>query len=314
MITNPEDFFQQIQNLCEEVALKIKAISSSLSSYLTKADAEATYLGKSETATSADKATNDANGNNISNTYLKSTTAASTYLKQTDAASTYLGKTAKAASATTADTATRATQDGNGNDISSTYLTRTDASSTYLDKTAKATSAATADTATKATQDASGNVITATYATKTELANKLDTSSAFTQAQADNLYLGKTSKAESAKTADAVAWDNVNKKPALLPRDGDAGEIKTYETVVTATTVNDSSTRSMSLADGGTLTVENGSTSKAWITVIALAGTATITLGSSWSWSGSAPTLAKGLVTCAWYGTFGVATFTKFGG
>ena len=53
MITNPKDFFQQIQNLCEEVALKIKAISSSLSSYLTKADAEATYLGKTAKAESA---------------------------------------------------------------------------------------------------------------------------------------------------------------------------------------------------------------------------------------------------------------------
>lgn len=140
MITNPKTFFQQIQNLCEEVALKIKAISSSLSSYLTKADAANTYLGKSETATraavadsatSADKATNDANGNNISNTYLKSTTAASTYLKQTDAQSKYLGKTAKAESAKTADTATSATsagsatkaiQDGDGNVIANTYV------------------------------------------------------------------------------------------------------------------------------------------------------------------------------------------------
>ena len=69
----------------------------------------------------------------------------------------------------------------------------------------------------------------------------------------------------------------------------------------------------MSLASGGTLTVNNGSGNKAWITVVALAGSATITLGSSWSWSGSAPTLGKGLVTLAWYGSFGVATFTKYG-
>lgn len=80
MITNPEDFFQQIQNLCEEVALKIKGISSSLSSYLKKADAEATYLGK----------------------------------------------TAKAESATSADTATKATQDASGNVITATYATKTE--------------------------------------------------------------------------------------------------------------------------------------------------------------------------------------------
>ncbi len=58
--------------------------------------------------------------------------------------------------------------------------------------------------ATKATQDASGNVITTTYATKTELSKKLDTSSAFTKTQADNLYLGKTAKAVSAGTADTA--------------------------------------------------------------------------------------------------------------
>lgn len=98
-----------------------------------------------------------------------------------------------------------------------------------------------------------------------------------------------------------------------IPKAGDAGSITTTETVVAATTVSDTSARSMSLASGGTLTVNNGSSNKAWITVVALAGSATITLGSSWSWSGSAPTLAKGLVTLAWYGTFGVANFTKFG-
>lgn len=134
-----------------------------------------------------------------------------------------------------------------------------------------------------------------------------------------NIYLGKTEKAASAKTADtatsasSVPWTGVSGKPQLIPGTGDAGTITTTETVVTATTVSDTSARSMSLASGGKLTVNNGSSNKAWITVVALAGTATITLGSSWSWSGSAPTLAKGLVTLAWYGTFGVATFTKFG-
>lgn len=36
-------------------------------------------------------------------------------------------------------------------------------------------------------------------------------------------------------------------------------------------------------------------------------------VGTSWAWSGSSLTLAKGLVVLAWYGAFGVATFTKFG-
>lgn len=159
-----------------------------------------------------------------------------------------------------------------------------------------------------------------------ELASYLTTANAagtyLAKADAAKTYLGINAKATSAAKADsattansasAVPWTGVSGKPQLIPGTGDAGTITTTETVVAATTVSDSSARSMSLASGGTLTVNNGSANKAWITVVALADSATINLGSSWSWSGSAPTLAKGLVTLAWYGTFGVATFTKFG-
>lgn len=159
-----------------------------------------------------------------------------------------------------------------------------------------------------------------------ELASYLTTATAsstyLSKTDAASTYLGINAKATSAAKADsattansasAVPWTGVSGKPQLIPGTGDAGSITTTETVVAATTVSDTSARSMSLASGGTLTVNNGSGNKAWITVVALAGSATITLGSSWSWSGSAPTLAKGLVTLAWYGTFGVATFTKFG-
>lgn len=159
-----------------------------------------------------------------------------------------------------------------------------------------------------------------------ELASYLTTATAsstyLSKTDAASTYLGINAKATSAAKADsattansasAVPWTGVSGKPQLIPGTGDAGPITTTETVVAATTVSDTSARSMSLASGGTLTVNNGSSNKAWITVVALAGSATITLGSSWSWSGSAPTLAKGLVTLAWYGTFGVATFTKFG-
>lgn len=157
---------------------------------------------------------------------------------------------------------------------------------------------------------------------KYRVAMASELASYLTTATASSTYLGinakatSAAKADSATTADSassVPWTGVSGKPQLIPGTGDAGTITTTETVVAATTVSDTSARSMSLASGGTLTVNNGSTTKAWITVVALAGTATITLGSSWSWSGSAPTLAKGLVTLAWYGTFGVATFTKFG-
>lgn len=99
----------------------------------------------------------------------------------------------------------------------------------------------------------------------------------------------------------------------LIPKSGNAGTLTTSETIAAASKVNDTSARSMNLASGGSLTVADGSANMAWITVVALNGSATITLGSAWAWSGSSPTLAKGLVTLAWYGTFGVANFQKFG-
>ena len=168
-----------------------------LSQYVTNTAADQTYLkigAKASSAETADKAISDASGNNISttyatkeelstgldskqaagsylttesatNTYLTISNASGTYLTKTDASNSYLGKTANAVSAT------KATQDGNGNVITATYLTKNDASSTYLGKTAKATSASLADQATKASQDANGNTITEQYATKDELNN-----------------------------------------------------------------------------------------------------------------------------------------------
>lgn len=181
---------------------------------------------------------------------------------------------------------------------SATYLSKADASTTYLGISAKAASAAVADRATTAA--------TADRATAAATADRATSADSATTANS-------ATTADSANSAASVPWAGVSGKPQLIPGTGDAGTIKTYETVVAATTVSDTSARAMSLASGGTLTVNNGSATKAWITVVALTGSATITLGSSWSWSGSAPTLAKGLVTLAWYGTFGVASFTKFG-
>ena len=115
------------------------------------------------------------------------------------------------------------------------------------------------------------------------------------------------------KTTDIVDVMKQSATESCISKSGDVGTITFMETIANAGTVSDSSARSMNLASGGTLTVSNGSSGKSWITVVALNGTATINFGSSWSWSGSTPTLAKGLVVLAWYGTFGIATFTKFG-
>lgn len=145
---------------------------------------------------------------------------------------------------------------------------------------------------------------------KYEIAKISDLAPYLKSADAAKTYLGINDKA---KSAESVAWTGVSGKPQLIPGTGDAGKITTYETVVPATTADDNSARSMLLANGGTMSVSNGSANKSWIVVVALEGTATINFAGAWSWSGSVPTLAKGLVTLAWYGSFGVATFTKYG-
>ena len=116
----------------------------------------ATTASVAATSNFSTKASQDDQGNNIHDTYLNkntatgnATTAGLTKLytgtgTNTDGTMTQaaiktaldgkLSTTGKAASAATADSATKATQDGSGNVITSTYLTTTDAANTYLGK------------------------------------------------------------------------------------------------------------------------------------------------------------------------------------
>lgn len=126
----------------------------------------------------------------------------------------------------TAVAATKATQDGDGNVIKDTYAAKTELASyvtkaaadgAYLPLTGKAKSAVSADTAIKAAQDSAGNSIVDTYAKKTDVPS---TAGLLTKSAADAYYLGKTAKAERAKTADTatdasnVPWVGVSGKPA----------------------------------------------------------------------------------------------------
>lgn len=88
-------------------------------------------LDATANAVSATKATQDASGNVITATYATKTALnakqdTATAFKQTDADKLYLAKAGKAVSATSADSATKATQDASGNVITSTYATKTE--------------------------------------------------------------------------------------------------------------------------------------------------------------------------------------------
>lgn len=121
-----------------------------------------------------------------------------------------------------------------------------------------------------------------------------------------------TGTADTAKSASAVAWANVSGKPGLIPTSGNAGTISTSETIANLQTVSATSPRSMKATSGATVTLQRGG-AEAWITVVACEGAVTVNLGNGWAWSGSTPTLGKGLITCAWYGSFGIVNFMKWG-
>ena len=121
-----------------------------------------------------------------------------------------------------------------------------------------------------------------------------------------------TGTADTAKSASAVAWANVSGKPGLIPTSGNAGTISTSETIANLQTVSATSPRSMKATSGARVTLQQGG-AEAWITVVACEGAVTVNLGNGWAWSGSTPTLGKGLITCAWYGSFGIVNFMKWG-
>lgn len=282
-------------------------------------------LDATANAVSATKATQDASGNVITATYATKTALnakqdTATAFKQTDADKLYLAKAGKAVSATSADSATKATQDASGNVITTTYATKDElstkldasdaftkaqADTLYLGKTAKAASAATADTATsatsavnatKATQDASGNVITTTYATKSEvntgLAGKANTSHTHTKSQITD-------------------FPEIPDTSTLIPKTGDRGILAGKETTALGQTVSGNSPDSQ-IQNYVNVDVQLGSSNETWTKVMYMThGTIETGNAPEWHWAGGeAPTLKfPGVLVCHWNGTSGILNY-----
>ena len=120
-------------------------------------------VGEASNAENAEKASQDAAGNDISATYAKQT---GTYPNMSVGTASEAAYADAAASADTAGYATTAKGDASGNDIGATYAKQT---GTYAGMTVG--NATHADSATKATQDGNGNSISATYATASEVSD-----------------------------------------------------------------------------------------------------------------------------------------------
>lgn len=184
-----------------------------------------------------------------------------TKISKKDADTAYLGKTAKAASAKTADSATKATQDSNGNVIVNTYATKTELTNGLAGKlatTGKAQTAGTADTA-----------------------NALSGSAKVPYSQ-------------------ITGTPSIPDVSGLIPKTGDRGTLVGYETITTEGSTDvtvDRDTPDTFLTSGAikTKALDPGNANECWTKVCALTSTSpTVTLGNGWAWNGGkAPTLKQ---------------------
>lgn len=175
MIQSPKNLTEQLLNLCERLAVEMRALFNTVD----------TKLGKTEKATSA--------------------------------------KTAD--TATSSVTATKATQDASGNIITSTYATKAEVTQGLAGKANTEHTHTSADvTDLNVTISNALKPYATTNTVNTELAKKANESHTHAVSDVDGLQvaldgkLDATAKAESAKVADSansVSWDNVTGKPSI---------------------------------------------------------------------------------------------------
>lgn len=213
-----------------------------------------------------------------------------------------------------------------------TRLTQSDADKLYLGINAKAASATTADSATKATQDASGNVISQTYAKNSSLPSTMTAATAsaagkggtvpapaagantkFLRGDATWQAITVPTVDSSLSTTSTNAVQNkvvANALAGKVSASGARGTLAGYETATAGTTVSATSSDAQT---GSSITISNGASGTSWTKIVGLSANATVTLGSSWSWSGGeAPDLSSaGILVCCWASTIGICSFVS---
>lgn len=180
-------------------------------------------------ATSSEKATQDAAGNVITNTYETKSDASNKLTEAKEYTNTEIAATIESIEkGEIAVSATKAPQDGEGNNIVNTYETKVDANAKLVEAkeytdteintvkgliqdieegqttVAKASFASSASSATKATKDGSNNIIVDTYETKTDASAKLTEAKEYAQGLADALISGEDENNNPYKVAFAT--------------------------------------------------------------------------------------------------------------
>ena len=212
------------------------------------------------------------------------------YLLEEDAASTYVKKTDKVTSAATAD---KATQDGNGNVIATTYATKSEL----------------AGKANASHRHEIGNV--------TGLQDALDAKADTTSVAAKTHTHAISEVTDLQTTLDGKAASSHNHDSTYIKISGSRGNVGGYENLQSqssALTVSNTTRDGCCITGAVKITVNNGSSGQTWTKTIGITNaSATVTLGSSWKWvGGSAPTIAaNGVLVVHWCGTFGIANFVS---
>lgn len=228
---------------------------------------------------------------------------------------------------------------------SATYLSKTDAQSTYQPKGSYATTSA---LATKADASALANYAplanptftgtatlggknlvtadqipdTSGFATKNELSGYLSLANGGNVSGGVTFNGNVTIKGTGSYTINGKNIATVNQIPNVSTKiniSGSRGKLAGYETTsvgATALTVNQDSPDSQQLTAAVAITVSNGTANTAWVKKVSIkdAGV-TISIGSAWSWAGSAqPTVtAPSLLILSWDNDCGIAILQTTG-
>lgn len=155
--------------------------------------------------------------------------------------------------------------------------------------------------------DGEGNVISSTYAKKSDVTT-LPIASSTTLG---GVKIGSNITVSSG--AISLTKTNVTNALGFTPvaTSGARGSLAGYETNGTSTTINASAPDSNQT--GSAITVANGSSGTSWTKIVRLTSDVSVTLGSSWQWSGGKPPVivSGGMLVCCWCGSGGIASFVS---
>lgn len=194
-------------------------------------------------------------------------------------------------------------------------LTKTQADGYYLGKSAKAISAGSADTATSAGKWTTARTLTlsggATGSVSIDGSTNVTLNVTSIAGAKVTGTVPSATTANSAITANSVAWNNVSGKPDPVVKSGARGNLAGYEETAIGNTVSATS-RDCQVASG-TVTVSNGTANTAWTKVVKLGSAVTVNLGSSFKWAnGEAPEIkAPAILVCHWNNDAGIAMVTN---